>query len=64
MSSYVPVADQIKEVEYWLRLATFLHYPLKDALLFVLHNTGNKTDYVGLPEDATELYNSLSAKRN
>ena len=64
MSSYVPVADQIKEVENWLRLATFLHYPLKDALLFVLHNKGNRIDYVGLPEDATELYNKLSANIN
>ena len=64
MSSYVPVADQIKEVEYWLRLATFLHYPLKNALLFVLHNTGNRTDYDGLPKDATKLYNKLSANIN
>ena len=57
------VADAIRVVQFWLRLATLLLYPLKNALLFVLHNTGKRTDYVGLPEDETELYNELSAKK-
>ena len=57
------VANVIKIIEFWLRLATFLHYPLKSALLFVLHNKGNRTDYVGLPEKEEDLYNELSRKR-
>ena len=58
------IADVIRVVQYWLRLVTLLLYPLKDALLFVLHNKGNRTDYVGLPEDETKLYNELSGKRS
>lgn len=64
MSSNVSVQDVINEVQYWLRLATFLHYPLKNALLHVLHNKSNRTDYVGLPEDETELYNKLFSRMN
>ena len=56
------VADVIKVIELWLRLATFLHHPLKSALLFVLHNKGNRTDYVGLPENEIDLYNELAKK--
>ena len=41
-------------------MATFLHYPLKSALLFVLHNKGNRKDYNGLPEKEIDLYNELS----
>ena len=54
------VADVIKIIEFWLRLATFLHHPLKSALLFVLHNTGKRTDYVGLRENELDLYNELN----
>ena len=54
------VADVIKIIEFWLRLATFLHHPLKSALLFVLHITGKRTDYVGLRENELDLYNELN----
>ena len=61
MSSYVPNA--IQEVEYWLRLATFLHQPLKTALLHVLHNKSKRADYVGLPENESDLYKELDSQR-
>ena len=61
MSAYTP--DAIKEVEYWLRLAIFLHQPLKNALLHVLHNKSKRTDYVGLPEDQLELYKKLKSNK-
>ena len=60
MSSCVSVNDAIKEIQHWLRLATFLHHPLKNALLYVLHNKGNRTDYVGLPENEIDLFNELT----
>ena len=60
MSSYIPNATNV--AEYWLRLATFLHQPLKTALLQVLHNKSNRTDYVGLPEDESDLYKELSSR--
>ena len=58
----VSVANVIEIIEFWLRLAIFLHCPLKNALLFVLHNKGKRADYVGLPEDEEDLYNELSRK--
>ena len=63
ISNMNSVADAIRVVQFWLRLATLLLYPLKRALLFVLHNTGGRTDYEGLPEDETELYNKLFAEK-
>ena len=62
MSSVVSVADTIREIQYWLRLASFLHHPLKNALLFVLHNKGNRTDYAGLPENEIDLYKELNGQ--
>ena len=35
MSTYKSLKDQIKEIEYWLRLATLLHGPIKQYLLSV-----------------------------
>ena len=62
MSTYKSVADTIKEVEFWLRLSTFLHEPLKFALLRILHNSKNDPNYDGLPEDPHLLYQELSSK--
>ena len=59
MSTYKTISQQIKEIDYWLRLATLLHGPIKQALLCVLHNR-NKLAYQGLPEDPSELYKELS----
>ena len=59
MSTNKSLSDQIKEIEYWLRLATLLHGPLKQYLLDVLHSNINLV-YQGLPEDSTELYKELS----
>ena len=62
MSTYKSVADTIKEIEYWLRLSTFLLGPLKQSLLQILHNTGNDPSYDGLPQDQGQLYQELSNK--
>ena len=59
MSTYKSVADTIKEIENWIRLATFLHEPLKNALLRILHNTSGDTSYDGLPTDPHQLYKEL-----
>ena len=53
------ISQQIKDIDLWLRLAVFLHGPLKQHLLIVLHNKNNQ-GYQGLPEDPTELYTELS----
>eukprot|EP00111_Clytia_hemisphaerica_P007850 TCONS_00022815-protein len=55
MSTYISIANAIKEIEYWLRLATLLHEPLKESLLNILHNYYNRTDYVGLPSNPNLL---------
>ena len=57
------ITDAIREIQWWLRLATFLVCPLQIALLFVLHNKGNRTDYSGLPEDETELYKEFLRRK-
>jgi len=66
MSTFKTVAETIHEIEYWLRLSTLLHGPLKKALLCVLHNKtafdNNKTSYVGLPEDPAALYKVFANK--
>ena len=62
MSTYKSVADTIKEIEYWIRLATFLHEPLKNALLRILHNTKNDASYDGLPTDPHQLYQEFQTK--
>ena len=64
MSTFKTVAAAINEIENWLRLATFLHEPLKDALLGVLHNTSNDPTYVGLPSAPADLYNAFVARKN
>ena len=43
----------------WLRLAIFLHGPLKETLLHVLHNKSKDVTYNGLPEDPSALYTQL-----
>ena len=62
MSTYKSVADTIKEIEYWLRLSTFLLGPLKQALLQILHNKANDPTYDGLPQDHHQLYQILFNK--
>lgn len=64
MSDYKNYDDVVKEIEYWLRLATFLHEPLKKALLLVLHNDKCETFYEGLPRDPEELYKYFKAREN
>ena len=46
----------IQVIEFWLRLATFLHEPLKQALLRILHDPS----YNGLPIKPQQLYTVLS----
>ena len=60
MSTYKSVAQLTKDIEYWLRLAIFLHGPLKETLLHVLHNKSKDVTYNGLPEDPSALYTQLS----
>ena len=60
MSTCKTISQVIKEIDYWLRLATFLNGPLKQQLLCVLHNKNNNARYHGLPEDPADLYTSLS----
>ncbi|XP_066931512.1 uncharacterized protein [Clytia hemisphaerica] len=64
MSTYKSIEDAIKEIEYWLRLATLLHEPMKESLLNILHNHYNRTDYVGLPSDPTLLNAELRKNIN
>lgn len=60
MSTCLSIKQVTVKLEYWLRLATFLHGPLKQRLLHILHNKDNDTLYQGLPEDPSELYKELS----
>ena len=60
MSTYKSIPQTIKEIDYWLRLATFVNGPLKQQLLCVLHNKNNQAHYQGLPEDPADLYTTLS----
>ncbi|XP_066928027.1 uncharacterized protein [Clytia hemisphaerica] len=62
MSTYKSINKVIQEVQHWLRLAVFEHGPLKESLLYVFHNKGNDSSYVGLPSNPTDLYNELSTK--
>ena len=64
MSTYITIANAIKEIEYWFRLATLLHEPLKESLLNILHNHYNRTDYVGLPSNPTLLNTELRKHQN
>ena len=64
MSSYVSVQNAIKEIEHWLRLTCFLHDPMKNALLQVLHNKLNDPSYQGIPENPVALYQFFSNNRN
>ena len=57
------ISQQIKDIDFWLHLAVFLHGPLKQHLLIVLHNKNNQ-GYQGLPEDPTELYKEPSTVHN
>ena len=56
------ICDIVKEIQYWLRLATFLHGPLKSFLLHVLHNLGNDPSYTGLPQNPQQLYQKFSTR--
>uniref|UniRef100_A0A7M5UDG3 DZIP3-like HEPN domain-containing protein n=3 Tax=Clytia hemisphaerica TaxID=252671 RepID=A0A7M5UDG3_9CNID len=62
MSTYKSINQVIQEVQHWLRLAVFEHGPLKESLLYVFHNKGNDSSYIGLPSNPTDLYNELSTK--
>jgi len=63
MSTNKSVENVIKEIEYWLRLTIFLHEPLKESLLYVLHNESGSPDYVGLPKDPNDLYQELKNRK-
>ena len=63
MSSYVSVAKAIEEIEHWLRLECFLHDPMKNALLQVLHNKLNDPSYQGIPENPAALYQFFANNR-
>ena len=62
MSTSISVENTIEEIEYWIRLATFLHEPLKNALLNILHNIANNEIYDGLPTDPHQLYQEFQTK--
>ena len=57
MSAYVSTTKVISEIEHWIRLATFLHEPLKASLLELFHNP----QYGGLPRDPVILYKELDS---
>ena len=52
----ISINDVINAVQFWLRLAIFLHDLLKNSLIWVLHNKLNDPSYDGLPEDPYKLY--------
>ena len=54
------ISKVTQEIQYWLRLATVLHGPLKQSLLCVLHNKNNDPSYKGFSEDPSDLYRELS----
>lgn len=62
MSTCLSIKQVTVKIEYWLRLASFLHGPLKQRLLHILHNKDNDSSYQGLPEDPSDLYNELLTK--
>ena len=64
MSTNKSVADTIKEIEHWLRLATFQHDPIKEALLDVLHNASGDPTYTGLPRNKQLLYQELQTNHH
>ncbi|XP_066917682.1 uncharacterized protein [Clytia hemisphaerica] len=64
MSSYVSVANAIKEFEHWLRLTCFLHDPIKNALLQVLHNKLKDPSYQGIPDNPVALYQFFLNNKN
>ncbi|XP_066936874.1 uncharacterized protein [Clytia hemisphaerica] len=64
MSSYVSVANAIKEIEHWLRLTCFLHDPIKNSLLQVLHNKLKDSSYQGIPDNPVALYQFFSNNKN
>jgi len=62
MSTNKSIADVIKEIQHWLRLSTFLHCPLNQALLHLLHNKSNNPGYTGLPHAPVHLHKYLSTQ--
>ncbi|XP_066926046.1 uncharacterized protein [Clytia hemisphaerica] len=54
----------INDIQFWLRLATFLHEPLKLFLIWILHNLGNDPSYKGLPQNPQLLFQELSTLVN
>ena len=60
MSTHKSIAQVTRDIQYWLRLATFLHGPLKESLFCVLHNKKYDPSYKGLPGDPSDLYKELS----
>ena len=64
MSTCLSINQVIIEIENWLRLASFLHGPLKQRLLHILHNKDNDPSYQGLPEDPADLYKELSSTKH
>ena len=58
------IAQVITDIQFWLRLATFLHEPLKLFLIWILHNLGNDPSYKGLPQNPQLLFQELSTPAN
>ena len=50
------LASIITTYEPWLHYGTFVHEPLKESLLGVLHNLSGDTSYDGLPTNPKDLY--------
>ena len=50
------LASIIKTYEHWLHYGTFVHEPLKESLLGVLHNFSGDISYDGLPTNPADLY--------
>ncbi|XP_066911190.1 uncharacterized protein [Clytia hemisphaerica] len=57
------IAKVINDIQFWLRLATFLHEPIKLFLIWILHNLGNQS-YKGLPQNPQLLFQELSTPVN
>ena len=60
MSTCKSISQVTQEIQYWLRLSIFLHGPIKEKLLCILHNKNKDVSYNGLPEDPSDLYRVLS----
>ena len=56
LPSVTSLSSIITTYEPWLHYGTFVHEPLKESLLGVLHNLSGDTSYDGFPTNPKDLY--------